>query len=145
LNRLDIHLTFEGRAFLKTCHEIFACVTQFDEQVTDQIKSVGGALTFAGVTTTEYFAPVLLGVFKKLYSEVNFSLSILERENLFRRLQDNLDDLYLIDQVPTNIEVESIPFINNPLVIVASSDHQLIQHKNIPLAQLENEQFLLRE
>ena len=140
-----IHLTFEGRAFLKTCHEIFACVTDFDEQVSNRIESVGGALTFAGVTTTEYFVPVLLGVFKKLYPEVNFSLSILERENLFRRLQDNLDDLYLIDQVPTNIEVESIPFIKNPLVIVASSDHQLAQHKNIPLEQLGKEQFLLRE
>jgi LysR family transcriptional regulator, low CO2-responsive transcriptional regulator len=140
-----IHLTFEGRAFLKTCHEIFACVTEFDEQVTNRIESVGGALTFAGVTTTEYFVPVLLGVFKKLYPEVNFSLSILERENLFRRLQDNLDDLYLIDQVPTTIEVESIPFIKNPLVIVASADHPLAEHKNIPMEELEKETFLLRE
>jgi len=140
-----VFLTYEGRVFLKTCYEIFACVTQFDEQITNRIESVGGALTFAGVTTTEYFVPVLLGVFKKLYPEVNFSLSILERENLFRRLQDNLDDLYLIDQVPTNIEVETIPFIKNPLVIVASSDHRLSRRKNIPLKELKNENFLLRE
>jgi DNA-binding transcriptional LysR family regulator len=140
-----IYLTYEGRAFLKTCHEIFACVTQFDEQVTNRIESIGGALTFAGVTTTEYFVPVLLGVFKKLYPQVSFSLSILERENLFRRLQANLDDLYLIDQVPTNIEVETIPFIKNPLVIVASSDHRLVKHKHIPLEELKNESFLLRE
>ena len=106
---------------------------------------MSGELTFAGVTTTEYFAPVLLGVFKKLYPQVSFSLSILERENLFRRLQDNLDDLYLIDQVPTNIEVETIPFIKNPLIIVASADHRLAERKHIPLEELKDENFLMRE
>jgi DNA-binding transcriptional LysR family regulator len=140
-----IFLTDEGRTFLETCHDIFASVTQFNEKVTNRIEAVRGELTFAGVTTTEYFAPVLLGGFKKLYPEVSFSLSILERENLFRRLQDNLDDLYLIDQVPTNIEVESIPFIKNPLVIVASSDHPLAKRNNIPMAELQEEIFLMRE
>ncbi len=106
---------------------------------------IGGLLTFAGVTTTEYFAPVLLAVFKKLYPQVNFALSILDRENLFRRLQENLDDLYLIDQVPKDIEVETIPFIKNPLVIVALPDHPLAQRKNISMGVLEKEIFLLRE
>jgi hypothetical protein len=58
---------------------------------------------------------VLLRVFKKLYPEVDFSLNILDRENLFRRLQDNLDNLYLTDQVPANIEVESIPCERAPI------------------------------
>ena len=139
-----IYPTFNGRVFLVTCQEIFNCVTQFDEQVATQIELVGGSLTFAGVTTTEYFVPALLGVFKKLYPEVNFSLSILERENLFHRLKDNLDDLYLIDQVPIYIEVESVPFIENPVVVVASSDHHLSKRKNIPLKDLEQENILLR-
>ena len=141
----QVHLTYEGRAFLKTCREIFASVTQFDEHISNRIETVSGPLTFAGVTTTEYFVPVLLGVFKKLYPLVNFSLSILDRENLFRRLQDNLDDLYLIDQVPKNIEVETIPFIKNPLVIVASSDHPLARRKHLSMEVLKTETFLLRE
>jgi len=138
-------LTVEGHEFLKTCHEIFTCITHFDEHVITRIETVVGSLTFAGVTTTEYFLPVLLGVFKRLYPEVNFSLSILERENLFSRLQDNLDDLYLIDQVPTNIEVEAIPFIKNPLVIVASSEHHLATQTQIPIEKIKDEKFLLRE
>ncbi len=140
-----IHLTYEGRAFLKSCREIFACVVEFEELVSNRIETVGGALTFAGVTTTEYFVPVLLAVFKQLYPDVNFALSILDRENLFRRLQGNLDDLYLIDQVPKNIEVETIPFIKNPLVIVASADHPLARRKNLTMEALKNEPFLLRE
>jgi len=141
----QIHLTYEGRAFLKTCHEIFASVLKFDEHISNRIEMVSGQLTFAGVTTTEYFVPVLLGVFKKLYPQVNFSLSIVDRENLFRRLKDNLDDLYLIDQVPEDIEVEIIPFIKNPLVIVASSDHPLTRRKNLSMEVLKTETFLLRE
>jgi LysR family transcriptional regulator, low CO2-responsive transcriptional regulator len=141
----QVHLTYEGRAFLTTCLEIFACVTQFNEHISNRIETVSGPLTFAGVTTTEYFVPVLLGVFNKLYPQVNFSLSILDRENLLRRLQDNLDDLYLIDQVPKNLEVETLPFINNPLVIVASPDHALARRKNISIEALKTEMFLLRE
>jgi DNA-binding transcriptional LysR family regulator len=64
---------------------------------------------------------------------------------LFRRLQDNLDDLYLIDQVPKNIEVETISFIKNPLVIVASPDHPLTGQKNLSMDALKTETFLLRE
>jgi len=138
-------LTSEGREFLKTCHEIFNCITHFDEQVTSRIETVSGSLTFAGVTTTEYFLPVLLAAFKRLCPEVNFSLSILERENLFYRLRDNLDDIYLIDQVPTNIEVEAIPFIKNPLVVVASSDCHLAFQKQVSIEKLKDEKFLLRE
>lgn len=139
------HLTYEGGAFLKTCREMFDCFKQFDEHISNRIEMVSGPLTFAGVTTTEYFAPVLLGVFKKLYPQVNISLNILDRENLFRRLQDNLDDLYLIDQVPTNIEVEAISFIKNPLVVVASPDHPLAGRKNLSIDTLKTETFLLRE
>lgn len=141
----QIHLTYEGRAFLTTCREIFASLTHFGEHVSSRIETVGGPLRFSGVTTTEYFVPVLLGVFKKLYPQVNFSLSIVDRENLFRRLQDNLDDLYLIDQLPKDIEVETIPFIKNPLVIVAAAEHPLARRKHISMAALEKEAFLLRE
>lgn len=141
----QIHLTYEGRAFLTTCREIFASLTHFGEHVSSRIETVAGPLRFSGVTTTEYFVPVLLGVFKKLYPQVNFSLSIVDRENLFRRLQDNLDDLYLIDQLPKDIEVETIPFIKNPLVIVAAAEHPLARRKHISMAALEKETFLLRE
>lgn len=140
-----VHLTYEGREFLGTCREIFSSVQRFEKNIENRIDAIGGPLTFAGVTTTEYFAPVLLGAFKKFYPQVSFSLSILERENLFQRLRDNLDDLYLIDQVPKNIEVESIPFIKNPLVVVASPEHPLARRKNIAMDVLLNETFLLRE
>jgi DNA-binding transcriptional LysR family regulator len=141
----QVHLTYEGREFLKTCREIFACVTRFDEHISNRIDTVSGPLTLAGATTTEYFVPVLLGVFKKLYPQVTFSLSIVDRENLSRRLQDNLDDLCLIDQVPSDIEVNVIPFIKNPLVIVASSDHPLARREDLSMDAIKTETFLLRE
>lgn len=140
-----IHLTFEGRAFLATCGEIFTSVKHFETLVSNRIETVTGALTFAGVTTTEYFAPVLLAVFMRLYPQVKISLSILDRESIFQRLQNNLDDLYFIDQVPTTFEVEAIPFIKNPLVIVASADHPLARRKQLSMETVKKENFLLRE
>ncbi|KAF0191305.1 MAG: LysR family transcriptional regulator [Gammaproteobacteria bacterium] len=141
----QVHLTYEGHAFLTTCREIFTAVTRFDTRIENRIETVSGTLRISGVTTTEYFVSVLVGAFKQFYPQVNFSLSILERENLFRRLKDNSDDLYLLDQVPKNIEVEAIPFIKNPLVIVASAHHPLAKRKHLTMDALLNETFLLRE
>ncbi len=140
-----MHLTASGNRLLETCQELFRILAQFETQVVNEQGLAGGTLTFAGVTTTEYFAPVLLGVFRKLHPEIRVSLSVADRETLLYRLRNNLDDLYLIDQLPADIELITIPFIENPLVVVASPDHRLVRRRRIDFKELRDEDFLLRE
>lgn len=141
----QIHLTACGHQLLSTCDELFRTVAKFETYVAGEQGIAGGTLTFAGVTTTEYFSPVLLGVFGKRYPEVSVSLSIVDRGTLLYRLRNNRDDLYLIDQLPDDIELATIPFIENPLVVVASPGHRLARRKRIKIQELQNENFLLRE
>lgn len=140
-----MHLTACGNRLLETCAELFRILAQFETRIVAEQGLSGGTLTFAGVTTTEYFAPVLLGIFRKLNPEIRVSLSVTDRETLLYRLRNNLDDLYLIDQLPADIELATIPFIENPLVIVASPDHRLARRRRIDFKELQNEDFLLRE
>lgn len=140
-----VHLTVAGRTLLATCEELFAAVERLESNLALNQGVIGGTLTFAGVTTTEYFAPLLLAAFQQHYPEVSVSLSILDRENLLRRLRDNLDDLYLLDQPPEDIEVSMVPFIENPLVMVAPPWHPLTRRRHIPIEDLREEKFLLRE
>ena len=140
-----VHLTVTGRTLLGACDALFATVERLESSLATDHGVIGGTLTFAGVTTTEYFAPLLLAAFQRHYPEVSISLNISDRENLLRRLRDNRDDLYLLDQPPADIEVSLVPFIENPLVMVAPPWHPLTRRRHIPIEDLREEKFLLRE
>jgi DNA-binding transcriptional LysR family regulator len=43
------------------------------------------------------------------------------------------------------LDVESFPFAPNPLVVMAPRNHPLVGQKNIPLARIAEEPFILRE
>lgn len=140
-----MHLTDCGHQLSNACEDLFKTLEQFETYVAGRQGIAGGTLTFAGVTTTEYFAPVLLGVFGSRYPEVNVSLSIVDRGTLLYRMQNNRDDLYLIDQLPDDIELVTIPFLENPLVVVSNPTHRLAHRKKIDIRELQDENFLLRE
>jgi DNA-binding transcriptional LysR family regulator len=58
----------------------------------------------------------------------------------------NEDDLYIMGQAPDDeIETEVFPFAPNPLVVMASRDHPLVGKKNISLAELIEQPFIMRE
>jgi DNA-binding transcriptional LysR family regulator len=48
-------------------------------------------------------------------------------------------------QPPVEADVEAEAFMDNPLVVVAPTDHPLAKKKKIPLARLQEETFLVRE
>jgi DNA-binding transcriptional LysR family regulator len=51
----------------------------------------------------------------------------------------------IMGQPPKDSQVVAIPFMENPLVIVAAPEHRLAKRKRIQLKELENEVFLTRE
>lgn len=140
-----IYLTDTGQELLKTCHEVFNALYSFEMRSAD-IKGIKkGNLKLSGVTTAEYFAPRILGDFCKKYPGINVSLEVANRQKILERLELNLDDIYIVGQTPTDSKIHTIPFLENPLVIFASPSHPLAQQKNIPLARLSEENFILRE
>jgi DNA-binding transcriptional LysR family regulator len=51
----------------------------------------------------------------------------------------------IMGQPPDDANLEAIPFMENPLVIVAPPDHRLAKRKRIQLGEFEKEIFLTRE
>jgi DNA-binding transcriptional LysR family regulator len=58
---------------------------------------------------------------------------------------NNEDDLYIISQIPDDVDLQMKPFLENPLVVVARRDHPLARERNIPIAALNGEAFVMRE
>jgi DNA-binding transcriptional LysR family regulator len=140
-----VYLTEIGQALLRACENIFNDIAEFKETI-DNIKGIkGGNLKLAGVTTTEYFAPLILGIFYQRYPDITVALKIVDRDTLFRRLDENQDDIYIVDQLPEQSDITAISFVLNPLVVVASPLHPLANKNNITIEDLSNDNFLLRE
>lgn len=140
-----IALTAVGKELLKTCKSVFASLDEFQMTVSD-IKGVKmGDLHISGVTTAEYFAPRILGNFCKQYPGINVALEVTNRRRVLERLEDNLDDIYIVGQAPTGPGIHAIPFLTNPLVILASPNHPLANKKDIPVEALARDNFIMRE
>jgi len=140
-----LYLTDAGRELFTTCKEIFHQLEQLEMTVADLKGMKQGKLRLAVITTAKYFLPRLLGPFCQKYPGVDVSLIVTNHERVIDRLANNQDDLYVMSQLPSNLDIKAHPFLDNPLVVIAHRDHPLAGQKDIPLTRLCEETFIMRE
>ena len=140
-----MYLTEAGRELHQACLGIFEHLTQFEMIAADMKGLKAGKLKLAVVTTAEYFAPRLLGMFCQQYPEIEVSLEVSNRKHILDRLASNMDDLYILDLPPKSEEVKVQSFLQNPLVVLASVNHPLAKEKKITLKRIAEEPFIFRE
>ncbi len=140
-----LYLTAAGEELFVTSRVIFETIAQFEIKIADLKGLKQGKLRIATITTAKYFIPRLLGPFCKLYPGIEISLQVTNHEQILERMTDNLDDLYVMSQVPENLDVSCQAFLENPLVVVASATHPLAGEKNISIQRLAKEPFIMRE
>jgi DNA-binding transcriptional LysR family regulator len=140
-----LYLTDAGRELMVTCREIFDRLAQFEMTLAEMKGLKQGQLRLSVITTTKYFVPRLLGPFCQRYPGIDIALQVTNHERILSRMSENLDDLYILSQIPDHLDVHCHPFLENPLVVLAPVDHPLAQQKNIPLSRLTGEPFIMRE
>lgn len=140
-----LYLTEAGRELFATCRQIFETMAQFEMKVADLKGLKQGQLRLAVITTAKYFIPRLLGRFCQLYPGIDIALQVTNHEGILERMSGNMDDLYIMSQVPEHLDVNCQPFLENPLVVLAPVNHQLAKEKNIPIQRLADEPFIMRE
>lgn len=140
-----VHLTDAGRRLAQTARSMLMEWEAF-EQHADQVKGLSrGRLRIAAVSTAKYFIPRLVGNFCKAHPAIDVSLEVLNRDGVVARLQDNLDEIYVMSMPPDTMELEDEIFMENPLVVVAARGAFPRKAPPLPLAALRAERFILRE
>jgi len=140
----DVALTPAGEELLKTVRNLDDVWNRFESAI-DELKGMKrGKLRVALVTTAKYFLPRMLGAFCKRYPDIDIELEIANREKIVERLRNNQDDLYIMSYPPNDLDVVRIPFLDNEYVVIAPAMHWAIG-KQLSLAELNNEPFILRE
>jgi len=140
-----IHLTEAGRAVLDAGQAIQHQLDNLEHTLADIQGLKGGTLTVSAASTASVFAARLLALFGTMHPDVKISLNVVNRETLLRHLDDNSIDLALMGQPPENCHLLAQAFMENPLVVIAATDHALAGEKDIPVERLLEEPLIGRE
>jgi LysR family transcriptional regulator, low CO2-responsive transcriptional regulator len=140
-----LYLTEAGKELYTTCQEIFEQLSRFEIAIADIKGLKQGKLRIAVVTTAKYVIPRILGPFCHRYPGIDISLTVTNHQFIIEGMLTNQNDLYIMSQVPEEVDVQSHPFLENPLVVLACRNHPLVGEQNIPIARLADEPFIMRE
>lgn len=140
-----IYLTEMGVELAKTARQMTQAWDAFEQQVFDAKGLKRGKLRLAVVSTAKYFMPRLVGSFCKRYPAVDLSLEILNRDGVVHRLRENMDDLYIMSMPPADMDLADEVFMANPLVLIAATRDVLTKRRHIPLQELTDRRFVMRE
>lgn len=140
-----IYLTPAGTKLLFFSRAIIQQFKEAEEEMA-QFKGVsGGTLNVAVISAGDYFFPRLLVEFARSNPGVVLNFTVHNREELLGQLADNLTDLAIMVRPPTDMDTVHDAFSPHPYVIVAPPNHPLARHKRIPMSQLADEKFVVRE
>jgi len=140
-----VHLTPVGVELAKTARLMTNEWESFEQLIANMKGFKKGSLKIAVVSTAKYFIPKLLGSFCHKYPDVDIALEVLNRDGVIRRLEQNMDDMYIMSMPPSHIEIEDEIFMPNPLVMIADKHHLLSNVSSINLDELKTQRFILRE
>lgn len=116
------------------------------ELVFDEIKGLKrGRLHLTMASTASYLGPHLLAEFHHRFPDVEMRLNVTNRAGLLEALDNNTTDMAIMGKPPEGRGLEGIPFMDNPLGIIAWPEHPLAKRKKIPLSEIASERFIVRE
>jgi DNA-binding transcriptional LysR family regulator len=140
-----IHLTEAGRELYYYAQAIDRQLKEAEE-VLAALKGLNkGRLAVSVASTANYFATRLLAAFKREFEGVAVSLDVTNRRTLLRQLEHNEVDLVIMGRPPEDADLIAEPFMDHPLVVIAPAGHPLAGQRDIPMARLADEPFVVRE
>jgi len=140
-----LHLTEAGRVVAAASRDMLDRLELLGMELAEMQGLESGRLKLAMITTARYFATKLIGDFCRRHPKIEFVLEVVNRDQILERMRQNFDDLYILGQVPQELDVVAAPIAENPLVVLAASNHPLCAEKAIPPERLAREPFIMRE
>jgi DNA-binding transcriptional LysR family regulator len=140
-----LYLTGAGQELLRYS-QIFS--QQFEEmrEVFAHLQGVErGTLSLSTSGTAIPFTSQLLAAFFRDHPAISMNIDIANRAGLVSHLDANEVDLVIMGKPPDKMDLESEGFMANPLVVIAPPAHPLASRKKIPLTELMENEFVVRE
>lgn len=141
----EIQVTAAGQELLRYATQVTDLLREAGETLAAMRGLKRGVLKLGAVSTAKYFVPSLLSAFAPAYPDVTIRFVVGNREEVIKSLAANEIDLAIMGRPPRELATIAAPFAKHPLVVIAAASHPLAKKRHIPLKQLSNENFVIRE
>ncbi|MCK5895528.1 MAG: LysR family transcriptional regulator [Cocleimonas sp.] len=138
-------LTTVGVVFYQHVQQILLNYNNLISCMDDMGAVHRGSIVISAATTTNHFMAAMLASFLRNNKGITFSLDITNRAVLVKQLADYAPDFVVMGEPPEKLNLFSEVIMQNPLVLIANTEHPFANKKNIKLKQIVNEVFAVRE
>lgn len=141
----ELFLTEAGKELFQAQKNIRKELNNLEMTFSEMKGMIKGTLNIAVVSTAKYFMPYILGAYRSKYEQIKISLKVTDRNEVKELLRNNLCDMAVFSELPNELDLQSIDFLSNQLLMASSPDHPLAGKKNIDFKSLKDQAFLNRE
>ena len=143
-----VTLTTAGEYMLVYARRILATVKDAEDAAARLIHAEAGTITIGIVRTAKYFMMHLISEFIEEHKSVDIKLSIGNREQLLKSLQNNEVDLAIMGRPPKEMRTRNEPFAAHPHVFVVAPTNPLFERsvdERLTPEELRDVPFIVRE
>ena len=140
-----LYLTPAAEALQRASGDIFGRLESLHMQLADLQGSLQGQLSLTVESSAQYLFPHLFAEFRREHPEVSLQLTVSSHGQALRRMGVSRDDLLILSQVPTGLDLDFLPFMENRIVAVATPQHPLCHIAELKLQDLTAWPLLVRE
>ena len=140
-----LRLTKAGEALLPFARQLAKTLQEAGEVMNALKNRPSGKVRLALVSTSRYFAPRLLALFRAQHPEIDLDVSIANREGVIEKLQSGAVDLAIMGRTPDHLATIAKEFAQHPHVVIAQPGHPLSGKKRVDPSKLSDYIFLVRE
>jgi LysR family transcriptional regulator, transcriptional activator of the cysJI operon len=141
-----ITLTEAGRVLLRYSKQVNALLAQAERDIAALSGEHAGLLALGASTTiAQYVLPRLLGEFKREHPRVQPTLISGNTEHIVNALEKQKIALGFIEGPARSHVVKAEPFLEDELILIVSTAHELVERKVISCTELAKMPLLMRE
>lgn len=141
----SVRPTPAGWAFAAYATDVVGLLEQGARSAREAAGAASREVRIAAVTTAgEHIVPPLLEAFSQRHPDIAVSLDVGNRERVFDRVRSHRADVAIGGRPPGD-GVEGEPFLDNPVVIIVAPSDPLAGRAEVPIAELADRPWLLRE
>ncbi len=140
----SLRLTEAGEALLPYARAILAQVEEARAAMAERIGLRAGRVSIgAPPSVGAHLLPPLLATFHQRYPGITLRLHEAGLQSLLDLLESGLTDLAVVALPVHDEELAVTPLLNEPLVLIVSPQHPLAGRKEVTMAELRNERWIL--
>lgn len=135
-----------GLAFAAYAGDVLGLLEQGARAAREAASTDRNTLRISAVTTAgEHLAPQLIQAFRELHPELEISLDVGNRDEVFRRLVDHEADVAITGRIPDTGRFVGHAFAENPIVLVTEPGDPLAKRRWVAVAELGSRHWMVRE